>query len=111
MILLVLRRKMHVQKYNPQKTLTRNFSKYVPKALKQDLAGINRDTILHINDLNTAWNKFKTTLTDIVNHHAPLKEKMIRGKPAPWLTLEIKTLMHQRSFLMKRTGKSKTATE
>lgn len=48
------------------------------------------------------WNNFKYLLTDVFNKHAPPKEKMCRGKPAPWLTLELKMKMNERDFYFKK---------
>ena len=33
------------------------------------------------NNMNSAWNEFKSEITAIINRHAPLKEKIVRGKP------------------------------
>jgi hypothetical protein len=46
------------------------------------------------NDFNTAWDGFKTIITNIINKHAPLVERTVQSKDCPWLTREIKQKMY-----------------
>ena len=38
----------------------------------------------------------KTVIMEIFDKHAPLNSKRVIGKPAPWLTAELKSLMNER---------------
>ena len=40
-------------------------------------------------------------LHQLVNVHAPLTEKMIWGKPAPWLTFDFKVAINDREHYLK----------
>ena len=53
------------------------------------------------NNMNSAWIEFKSELTAIINRHAPLKEKNVRGKLSPWLTTSLRNKMHERDYLLK----------
>ena len=62
------------------------------------------------NNMKSAWNEFTSELTAIIKRHAPLKEKIVRGKPSPWLTTSLRNKMHERDYLLKvarRTGSEK----
>lgn len=52
--------------------------------------------------MNSLWLIFKHKLTNAVNKHAPLKEKICRGRPCPWLTKRIKDNMHLRDYNLRR---------
>ena len=84
-------RQMHTQKYQPHKTISRTYSNYQPDVYKIDINSVNWREILSTSDFNCKWNIFKDTIIKIINKHAPQKEKMVRGKPAPWLTQKNKT--------------------
>ena len=45
------------------------------------------------------------------DHHAPNITKKVKGKPAPWLTDELKDLMNQRDKLLRKSRKSKTISD
>ena len=101
-----INRKLHTQRYKPHKISTRDFSKYDPNALRRDLSTINWNIELSNVDFNTAWNKFRSKLIETVDRYAPTKEKIIRGKPTPWLTIDIKKQMHDRDHFLKRARRT-----
>jgi hypothetical protein len=59
------------------------------------------------NDFNTAWDGFKTIITNIINKHAPLVERTVRGKDCPWLTREIKQKMYERDYQLRKAKRTK----
>ena len=68
---------------------------------------INWDKVIHKNDnnLNDAFNSFYKTLTEILDHHAPLikitkKERTLHLKP--WINKEIQYLMYKRDKLFRK---------
>ena len=93
---------MHTQKYQPRKTISRTYSNYQPDVYKNDISSVNWREILSNSDFNCKWNIFKDTIIKIINKHAPYREKMVRGQPAPWLTSNIKNQMHERDYYLKR---------
>ena len=104
-------RKLHTEKFQPRKTLSRNFSKYQPDKFRNDIKSVNWKNALHDKDFNSAWHYFKNILCEIVNKNAPRKEKMVRGKPAPWLTYELKNQMNHRDYYLKKARKSKSPSD
>ena len=84
-----------VNRIMPTQKLSRTYSNYQPDVYKNDIDSVNWREILSSSDLNCKWNIFKDTIIKIINKHAPQKEKMVRGKLAPWLTSKIKSQMHE----------------
>ena len=41
----------------------------------------------------------KKIFNNVVDRHAPFRTKRIRGSKAPWITTELKEVMHQRDVL------------
>ena len=44
-------------------------------------------------DVHSAWLYMKTVIMGIFDKHAPLITKRVKGKPAAWLTAELKSLI------------------
>ena len=66
----------------------RNFKNFERNKLKEDFYKIDWDKVIHENDnnINDAFNSFYKTLTEILDHHAPLikitkKERTLHLKP------------------------------
>ena len=49
----------------------------------------------------------KTVIMGIFDKHALLITKRVKGKPAPWLTAELKSVMNERDSLLRKYRKSK----
>ena len=88
--------------------LLRNYKSYNKEIFKNDLKTVQWDSLLRINDLNDAWNKFKELLIACVNKHAPVIEQTISGRECPWLTSEIKGKIKERDYYLKKARKSKS---
>ena len=76
----------------------RNFDKFDNNKLKEDLRKIDwiNEILKNGNDINEIFDIFYKTLSEIVDHHAPLtkvtkKERTLQSKP--WINKEIKHLM------------------
>ena len=80
-------RKINCRKFSPRRFQCRSFKNIDTIKFRNDI----RDTLgiplctefLKSNDLNTAWNKFKSLITAVVNKHAPLMERSVRGRDCP----------------------------
>ena len=83
-------RKMNCLKFKPRKINIRSCTNYNVSQFKIDLREIPWETLIDENDVQSSWNSFKQTLTNVINRHAPLIEKKVRGRDCPWLTHEIK---------------------
>ena len=96
--LIGINRKMNCQKYIPQKLFTRDYKNHDENAFRRELSLTDWNFLFSNNDFNLSWNAFKDKLLQLVNVHAPITEKMIRGKPAAWLTIDIKVAIND-SFI------------
>ena len=94
-------RKMHIKRFTPRKVFVRDYSKFNVDNFKNDLRNAPWANMFLQNNMNSAWNEFKSELTAIINRHAPLKEKIVRGKPSPCLTTSLRNKMHEHDYLLK----------
>ena len=76
----------------------RNLKNFDRNQLKEDIYKIDGAKVIHenVNNINDAFNSFYRTLTEILDHHAPLiqinqKERILHVKP--WVNKEIQYLM------------------
>ena len=101
---------MHIKRFTPRKVFVREYSNFNNDHFKKDLRYAPWAKMFMQNNLNSAWNEFKSELPAIVNLHAPLTEKIDRGKPSPCLTTSLRNKMHESDYLLKsarRTGSEK----
>ena len=59
-------------------------------------------------DGNSNYDSFVTKYTEVVNRHAPIKSKVIRGNQAPFMTKELAKSIMTRSSLKNRFNRTKT---
>ena len=59
-----------------------------------------------INSIRFNLRLVKSILSDIFGRHAPKISKSVRGKPAPWLSNEVKVLMNHRDKLLRRSRRT-----
>ena len=52
---------------------------------RDDLLNAPWEHVLNCHDVNDAWSTWHSTFMSIINHHAPMKSKRIRGNALPWL--------------------------
>ena len=77
---------------------TRQFKNYNAGDFKYDLA-MNMQTISLTNDPNEMWNEWKHMFLTVADKHAPPITRRVRSEYAPWITKEIKNMIHRRDFL------------
>ena len=53
----------------------------------------------------------KDILLNVFDSHAPKITKKIKGKPAPWLTSNVKCLMNERDKLLRKSRRSKLSSD
>ncbi len=100
------------RRFQPRKIHTRNFSRYSQESFKSDLRNCSWENIFNgFSDINDAWNSFKYHLTAIIDKHAPVTEKMVRGRDCPWLTTEIKSKIKERDCFLRKARKSEMTTD
>ena len=59
------------------------------------------------DDPNRAWKFFKAITSNILNRHAPLITKRIKGRPCPWLTSNVRAELNDRNAALRRFRSTK----
>ena len=101
-------RRMHCVTYKPRKVRYRYYSQCDMTALKSELRQVSWDALLNNYETNSAWKIFKEYLAAVIDNHAPLKERTVRGRDCPWLNHNLKKAMRERDFLLSKAKKSGT---
>ena len=58
-----------------------------------------------------AWNNLQQILSETINRHAPLINKHVKDKPAPWLNADVKVAMNHRGKLHRKFLNLKSNTD
>ena len=112
-----------VRKINWKKTPTqfrtyRNYANYDPiscsKELELNLQATDGPPSGHVNnsqsdeqDVEVLWNEFRSIFVSTADRHAPKIQKRVRRKDGcSWMTGEIKRLIRQREFLLRKARKT-----
>ena len=89
----------------------RDYSNLDEIALIDKVSFVNRETICTSNnDVNEIFQRFYSTITQIIDKHAPVKKlskKQIKFKSKPWITKGIKIFISTKNKLFKRDLKTK----
>lgn len=72
-------RKIHNIKIQGTTIKCRDYSDYCQPNVDAELSSANWDAIYEIKNVNTTWNIMKSSLVDIINRHAPVIEKQVKG--------------------------------
>ena len=54
---------------------------------------------------SNGWSTFKRLLKNVIDKHAPLVQKKIRGRDCPWLTTEIRKDIDEETFFCEKQDK------
>lgn len=84
----------------------RNFRKFSRDSFRNDIASQNWDQVYNSSDPNEMWLQWKRIFLSIVDKHAPLRKLRVRARSSPWITAELKELMHDRDILKIKASKS-----
>lgn len=100
--LVVCVRKINTIKSAPKLVECRNYRNYSTDAFCSDLKKIHWDMVMNESQVDTAWLCFKDHFIGICNQHAPVITRKMKGTHFPWLTNEIKTMMRERDYFLKK---------
>ena len=64
-----------------------------------------------MSSVESAWKYFKDVFVNIMDKHAPIIHKRVKGTTCKWLTAEIKELMNKRDKALRKARKSKSETD
>ena len=81
---------------------------YCKELLIEKLQSIEWLPVLHSNDINEAWEIFKTIFIQIIDDVAPEKELRIKVRSEPWINNEILELIYERDKMLERANLDKT---
>lgn len=99
---------------NGHNTITyRNFRKFNRDNFRNDIASQSWDELYNSNNPNPneMWLLWKGIFLSIVDKHAPLRNMRVRARSSPWITAELKKLMHDRDILKIKVSKSNDPNE
>ena len=80
----------------------RNMKRFDQQQFIADLLGQPWERIILQKDTNSMWSCWKEMFLEILNKHAPIQNKRTRSFNVPWLTKEIKELIHNRDKLKRK---------
>ena len=69
----------------------------------------NGDVLDNFQYPNDIWREWKIKFLNVVDTHAPLRTKRVRSKRSPWITSELKKLMHERDIMKLKAIRSKNS--
>ena len=106
--LIYIQRKISVPRKEPKVIKTRQYKHYNANNFKSDILTYLHDQIFWdtMLDPNMMWGKWKTIFLSIADFHAPEITKKVRSEYAPWITDNIRQVMHRRDFLKKKAVKT-----
>ena len=76
----------------------------------QDLRNVPWDTAYIYDNVDDLWDHWATLFNEILDNHAPIKKKQIRGDQLPWITPEIQCEILWRNHLFKLHARNPTET-
>ena len=89
------------------KTITyRNYKKFNSETFLMDIQ--NASFICNTDDANVNYNNLVNTFHEIVNKHAPIKHKIVRGNQAPFMNRDLRKAIYNRSRLKNNLNKNPT---
>ena len=98
--------KKNNRKFIPRMVYKRNYAKYDIESFKKDLRNQPWTQVTNEASASSGWSTFKRLLTNVIDKHAPLVQKKIRGRDCPWLANEIRHKMNERDFLLRKARKA-----
>ena len=96
--------KGHYRKLAPIKIKYRNYKKFNLRVFQE---GLKRE-LENSGTANKDYEEFKRIFMDILNKHAPKKEKLIRGNTAPFMNKTLSKSFMQRAKLKRKFNKNPT---
>ena len=111
--MVVCVRKLHAQKFSPNKKMVRSYRCYDINNFCNELRNVNWDNIMDYtcHDADRLCSKFIDAFLTIVNVHAPIRQLRICGLDNPWMNGDIKRIIYQRDLQFKNAKKSHLSTD
>ena len=87
-----------VKKLPPKVFEYRCFKNYDKETFLKDLTNVPWSAIESTNDVDDALFFWESLLNGVVDDHAPMKTKRVKGKQSPWLTNKLLELRRDRDY-------------
>lgn len=84
----------------------RSYKNYSQSVSVNDLKNIDWNIVdiqENVNDAVEVWNKL---FTDVANRHAPIRKLRMKGRHAPWITVNLSNAMRDRDYHRRKAVKS-----
>ena len=102
-------RKINSSKFKHRIITTRCFARNNHTAHCDEIKNAPWDKVYAETNVNNAWQQMCTILLEIINKHAPLVQKKIRGRNCPWLTHNLRKAMNEGDYLLTKPRKTESA--
>ena len=102
-----VRKTVRKAKKEPKIIKCRQLNKYNPDSFKKDLSKVDWEAILALNNIDAAIEQFQSQFTLILDQHAPVKQRKVRNKYAPYISSELRQQMFRRDTIKKRFRRTK----
>uniref|UniRef100_A0A6P7HE79 Uncharacterized protein LOC114347572 n=1 Tax=Diabrotica virgifera virgifera TaxID=50390 RepID=A0A6P7HE79_DIAVI len=96
-----------IKKFKPFEFTFRDFRNFEPHYFHRDLAASDLQQIYLLNDIESKINVLNSTILNLFQIHAPLRQIKITRKKAPWLTDTLRYMMKLRDKALLKFKKSK----
>ncbi len=97
--------KSHIPRLKPKIIKYRNYKKFDPAKF---LADVRRTNFVALEDPDKCYDNLTNSFRNLVDKHAPLKTKTVRGNNAPFVTRELKKAIYTRTKLKNKLNKNPT---
>ena len=75
-----------------------------------DLSNVPWGTAYIYDDVDDLWHHWATLYTEVLDKHAPVEKKRVRGEQLPWITPDIQREISHRNGMIKQHVKNPTKT-
>ena len=91
----------------PKNIIYRDYKNFNEKVFLEELAAINFDELFE-NDNSEKYDLVSTQVSELLDKHAPLKRRKVRGNNKPFVTKELRSAIMNRSRLRNKYNKWKS---
>ncbi|XDV11531.1 hypothetical protein PO909_000447 [Leuciscus waleckii] len=106
--LIITTKKTKLPKFGARIVYRRSYKTFDPNAFVEDVERSTWSVVCDEEDVNASLRIFMDRFVKIVDKHAPIRKRSIKGNNAPWLDAELKFIMRERDNAKAETLKSKS---
>ena len=76
-----------------------SFKHFKHSVFRSDISSHNWDFLSSSKDPNELWSEWKSNFLTIADKNAPILTKRVRSQKSPWITADLKNLVHSRDIM------------